>query len=363
MHKQDIWSIGLGTWAGFRVRIHMFMLLFATMTLLLCSAESEQVPRFGESTCGLSNAWIGAMLLITLIVSVLIHEVTHAFITLRLGGDVGEIVIWPLGGLGSVIKLDEPQAELVAAAAGPMANLGICLVSAIALATQGATDVAGLMLPFAPEAIAEGAPFVVALKLVFWVNWLLVLVNAIPAFPFDGQRVVRAIVQTGWPHLEEDFAYAFTSRLAKVLGVGFTALAVLLFFSNDTGNGLIPAWAPLMLLGIFIFFSARKDDFQSVTRSTSEESFLGYDFSEGYTSLERSQIAGTQIDEPSAIASWIQKRREQQEERQREIEADEDGRVDEILEQVHRDGYDSLSADDHALLTRVSKRYQKRLLQ
>ena len=364
MHKQDIWSIGLGTWAGLRVRLHMFMLLFATLTLFLCNAESEQVPGFGEpSSAGLSNAWIGVTLLMTLIGSVLLHELAHVLITLRLGGDVEEIVLWPLGGLGKIIKLDDPQAELVAASAGPMANLGVCLIAAIALAAQGSTDVAGLMLPFAPEAIAEGSPFIVTLKLVFWVNWLLVLMNAIPAFPFDGQRVVRAIIQTGWPHLEDEFAYAFTSRLAKVLGVGLVVVGGLWFFSADTGNGLIPVWAPLMLLGIFIFFSARKDDFQLATRSTSEDSFLGYDFSEGYTSLERSQIVSTQVDEPSTLASWIQKRREQQEERQKEIEADEDGRVDEILEQVHRDGFDSLSADDRALLNRVSKRYQKRMMQ
>ena len=357
MHNQNIWSVGLGTWAGLRVRIHMFMLLFGTLTLFLSAA-------FGDSVQNeLSNMWIGVALLVTLIGSVAMHELAHVLLTLRLGGDVEEVVMWPLGGLGKVIKLEDPQAELVAASAGPMANLGVCFVAAIVLAVQGGTDVAGLMLPFAPEAIAEGTLFIVTWKLIFWVNWLLVLMNAIPAFPFDGQRIVRSIIQTGWPHLEEEFAYSFTSRLAKVLGVALFVLGLLWFFSKDTGNGLIPVWGPLMLLGIFIFFSARKDDFQFNARNSSEESFLGYDFSEGYTSLERSQIVRTQIDEPSTLASWIQKRRDQQEERQREIEADEDGRVDEILERVHHDGYDSLSADDRALLNRVSKRYQKRMPQ
>ena len=137
MHKQDIWSIGLGTWAGLRVRLHMFMLLFATLTLFLCGAAAEPVSGFSSlETDGLSNAWIGALLLIALTASVLLHELAHVFITLRLGGDIEEIVLGPLGGLGNVIKLEEPQAELVAASAGPMANLGICLTSAIMLATM-----------------------------------------------------------------------------------------------------------------------------------------------------------------------------------------------------------------------------------
>ena len=362
MHNQNIWSIGLGTWLGLRVRLHMFMLLFATLTLYLCSVESEQVSAFSSmEPRDLSNSWIAITLLTTLVGSVLLHELSHVFCTLKLGGDVEEIVLWPLGGLGRVIRLADPQAELVAAAAGPMANLSLCLVTAIVLAIQGGTDISGLMLPFAPTAIMEGSGLIVILKLIFWVNWSLVLMNLIPAFPFDGQRIVRSIIQTGWPHLDEEFACTFTSRLAKLLGIALFLLGLLWFFAENKGNEFIPVWAPLMLMGIFIFFSARKDDFQLSAKVTDEESFLGYDFSEGYTSLERSQVIGTQIDEPSTLASWIQKRRDQQEERQREIEADEDGQVDEILERVHRDGFNSLSAEDRALLNRVSKRYQKRM--
>ena len=361
MHDRNIWSIGLGTWAGLRVRVHMFMLLFITMTMYLCrTPEAERLT----STDALSATWIGVTLLSVLIVSVLIHELAHAILTLRLGGDVDEIVVWPLGGLGRTIRLEDPQAELVAAAGGPIANLGICLAAAIALATQGGTDIAGLMIPFDPAQIAVGSSkLVVVLRIVFWVNWTLVLLNAIPAYPFDGQRVIQSTIRTGWPHLDDEFAYTFTSRLAKLLAIGLVALGVLWFFSDRVGNDLIPVWGPLMLLGIFVFFSARKDDIQNQNRSSSEELFLGYDFSEGYTSLERSQVVSTQVDEPSTLASWIQKRREQQEERQREIEADEDGRVDDILDRVHREGFDSLSAEDRALLNRVSKRYQKRMTQ
>ncbi|MCA9216135.1 MAG: M50 family metallopeptidase [Planctomycetales bacterium] len=360
--NQDIWSIGLGTLAGIRLRVHMFLLLFATLTLYLCRSPEAEHLRAAESI--LSNTWIGVVGLCVLLVSVVLHELAHATVTLRLGGDVEEIVLWPLGGLGRTVRMPDPQAELVAASAGPMANLGICLLAAIALAAQGETDVASLMIPFQPNQIASGSSFLVVLKMAFWINWVLVLINAIAAFPFDGQRIVQSTIQTGWPHLDEDFAYSFTTRLGRVLGACLFVAGLFWFFAEpQNSTSIVPVWGPMMLLGIFVFFSARKDDFQHRVRNETDELFLGYDFSEGYTSLERSQVVTTHVDEPSTLASWIQKRREQQEERQREIEADEDGRVDEILTRVHENGFESLSADDRALLNRVSKRYQKRMTQ
>jgi hypothetical protein len=149
--------------------------------------------------------------------------------------------------------------------------------------------------------------------------------------------------------------------LAKVTAVVLMVIAIFLF--GQVGKSSGPAWFALLLLGIFIFFSARNEERQP-PRSANDDLCLGYDFSEGYTSLERSspQNANTKIEkaETGPIAGWLQRRREHRARRLREIEADEDGRVDEILARVHELGYQSLTSEEQAILQRASVRYQKR---
>ena len=112
-----------------------------------------------------------------------------------------------------------------------------------------------------------------------------------------------------------------------------------------------------MLLAIFVFFSARKAE--QIPASSNEDDFLGYDFSEGYSTFE--QVTPTSTKTPSGpIVSWWDRRRRDREDRQRLQEAAEDGRVDEILSRVHEGGIDSLSAEERDILRRASLRYRNR---
>jgi hypothetical protein len=85
---------------------------------------------------------------------------------------------------------------------------------------------------------------------------------------------------------------------------------------------------------------------------------FGYDFSQGYTSLERSTTRHEAQVGP--ITRWIQRRRQARFQRQREVEAEEERRVDDILVRLHTHGIDSLSDEDRSLLKRVSARYRQR---
>ena len=68
-----------------------------------------------------------------------------------------------------------------------------------------------------------------------------------------------------------------------------------------------------------------------------DDGVFGYDFSEGYTSLE----SGTPKVRPyreSALKRWRRRRSELRRQRRIAREAAEEKRMDEILEKLHRDG-------------------------
>ena len=128
---------------------------------------------------------------------------------------------------------------------------------------------------------------------------------------------------------------------------------------------LVPPWLALMLLAVFVFFSARREEMQFADVEGDDEHVFGYDFSQGYTSLEGrleadDEVSARSVSQASALSRWFEKRRKVRECRLREQEADDEQRVDEILSRLHQHGMHSLSRGDRALLQRVSQRYRSR---
>jgi len=327
----------------------MFFLLFVVLTLCFGWPQGQ-----GHGKGDL--AWVGLASVVILFVSVLLHELGHCLAVIRLGGRINEIVIWPLGGLLPVRVPHEPQRELAAVLAGPLVNLLLCLACAPLLSVTGDANLHGLLHPLRPAGLTDGLAWAIVLKLAFWINWMLLILNLLPAFPFDGGRAVRAALSVLWPvsgHLHASHVVARTARLAAVV---LLIVAVLVHAPNNTS--LVPTSFALALLAIFIFFSARHEEEQQV-EAEMEESEFGYDFSQGFTSLEREEH-GPEEDPQSPLGRWLENRREANRRRQEENEAEDEHRVDEILARLHETGMDGLSAEDRALLDRVSKRYRSR---
>ena len=114
----------------------------------------------------------------------------------------------------------------------------------------------------------------------------------------------------------------------------------------------------LVVLGLVLFFAARGEVGRAQDAQEDEWAF-GYDFSQGYTSLERNTSHPAR---PRAgpLRQWIDRRRAARQRRQREIEQADEQRVDSILARLHETGMDGLSTEDQALLKRVSARYRNR---
>lgn len=332
------WNVSLGRWAGIQVRVHAFFLLLAIVGLYL----GVVMDPHGELV------FDAAASLLILFLSVLAHEMGHCLAARRMGGRADQIMLWPLGGLVSINLSHQPQEELVTAAAGPLVNLLLCVVTLPVLVLAG-QDVRVLLNPLAAPEPTDGLTWIYALQLTVWINWLLVLLNLLPAYPLDGGRVVRSLV---WQQKGYRTAVVVVARVAK-----FTALVT--WVAAWLVHPQYPyASLPLLLLGLFLFFSA-KQEAERLQDRESEEGVFGYDFSQGYTSLERNFAAPTRKS-PGLVRQWLDSRREARRQRQLKTEEDDDRRMDEVLARLHEVGRDNLSEEDRALLDRVSARYRNR---
>jgi len=233
----------------------MFFLLFAAFTLYLSclpldlSGSAEAAP---NGTADLR--WISVAALGILLASVVLHELGHYHAALRLGGDAEEIIIGPLGGLAPMQAPPTRWAEFFMHLAGPAVNLAICAGCGVALLFSEEARVAGLINPLAPRGLTVGPWAVQGIQLAFWINWCLLLLNLLPAFPFDGGRALRAALRLVWQDSNARWPTVVAAVLARVAAAALLVLAFLL--RNNDPHGRVPMWFSLVLLAIFLWFSA-----------------------------------------------------------------------------------------------------------
>ncbi|MEX2112594.1 MAG: hypothetical protein WD845_05375 [Pirellulales bacterium] len=340
MNDSSGWSLSLGRWGRVQFRLHALFLVVAVFAFVLATHSEPSGP-----------AAKAALAVGILFVSVVAHELGHAFAVTRVGGSVERIVIGPLGGLGGHESPREPHAELIAILAGPLVNLGLLLLTLPLLLLAG-VSVPILLAPLEPVGLTEGPWWTVALKLAFWTNWLLLVVNLLPAYPFDGARILRALLL---PALDVRGACLVAVRISKLTAL---LLCVWAWFISDAATAWAwPAWLPLVMLAILVYFSAAQEAVKGEESDWDEELF-SYDFSQGYTSLERSSQPRSRP--PGPVLRWLHARRELRKQRRELQERDEERQVDEILSRLHASGMDGLGAKERALLQRVSARYRNR---
>jgi Zn-dependent protease len=336
-----------------RVYVHATLIVFVVLIVYLARLAYREQVSVEEMPVYVNGLLYAAMFL----VAVAVHEVGHLLATWRLGGNTDLVVLGPLGGMYASGLPHEPHRELreaVVALSGPLANLTSMIVLGPALLVGNISLGDILLAPLHPGAmILAGSVWLVALKMLFWFNWLLLGVNLIPAAPLDMGRAMRSIL---WPILGPRGTSRAMSRTGLLAAVILVTMAVLLPDKPDLR--IIPTWLPLMLLAICIAFSARQE-MQLADDQDNDDDLFGYDFSEGYTSLEDS--SGRSRHWPTGpLRRWLRQRRELKQRRAREIEADEERRFDEVLIRINEQGMDSLTPEERALLNRVSARYRNR---
>jgi Zn-dependent protease len=361
MRDPFTWSFPIGQIAGIAVRVHLLM-PFVLGGLILREAFRKDAS---------ANAWLDAMVLMILVfLVVLLHELGHCLFARLVGGEAREVVLWPLGGLASVDVPHTPSAHFLTALGGPLVNAALCggCAVALALAFDPAWQPPWNPLEWSPYRDAEqrftltnwagesmalpikDAPLVpVLLARLFYINWILLLLNVLLiAFPLDGGRLLQAAL---WPL----FGYRQSMHYAIFTGFGVMFFLILVSIIMM----VVTTLEPLVLLLAFFVYTACKNEWL-VLETGSEESLFGYDFSQGYTSLEKEAPPQPHRKRQSFLQRWLRRRRQLKEQREQERQEADAKRLDMLLQKIAEHGRDSLTSEEIRFLERVSGRYRNR---
>jgi len=333
------WSMDLGQWGGTRVRVHFSLVVWFVLSLLLTS--NGFVPTL---------AWSSMFVLV-----LAIHEWGHVLASIR-----EEILLTPLGNL-VLPSRGRSNENPLALAGGLIASGGLAVTIAIGLAFCGARM---MLSPFGGE-VDSGAPMLLATgKLATpltplwyfgwfgWLNWMFFLLNLLPALPLDMGRILRATIAKSGLGLSRDAMIGpWAAHTVAAVLVLAGVLRLIISRRNDS--------LTLIFLAILIEAFVRIEARMMEDGGFFDESAFGYDFSEGYSSLE-SSAAKVRPHRESVLKRWRRKRSEGRRQRREALFAAEDRRLDEILDKIHHHGKSSLTDEEQRFLVRVSNQIRNK---
>jgi Zn-dependent protease/CBS domain-containing protein len=216
----------IGRVAGIDLKVHW------TFFLLLAFYAFAGYQGSGS----LTNALVTALIIVALFVCVVLHEYGHSLVAQRLGIEIQDITVLPIGGVARLKSLPErPWDEVKIAIAGPLVNVVLApIFFAIALLLgAGPFDIANI--------VQGGNSLGQIFAYLGFINVGLVVFNLIPAFPLDGGRVLRGLLAT---------------RLGVVRATDVSAAIGQFFAAAFFLIGLLGGNFLLALVAVFIFFGA-----------------------------------------------------------------------------------------------------------
>ncbi|HHC28994.1 MAG TPA: CBS domain-containing protein, partial [Rhodobacterales bacterium] len=191
----------------------------------------------GYISGGPTAAGVNILYILLLFACVIAHDFGHALMARRFGIRTPDVTLLPIGGLARLERMPEkPGQEILVALAGPAVNVVIFLGLWLVLGTDRLTSVDQSQITMADLAAQIAI-----------VNFILAVFNLIPAFPMDGGRVLRATLS------------AMTSRQAATRAAAAAGQGVA--FAMGLA-GLVSANPLLLLIAVFIFFSAGAESTQ-----------------------------------------------------------------------------------------------------
>ena len=164
---------------------------------------------------------------------VLMHELVHLQVARAHGLEVGQVELFPFGGVArieDVLEMD-PQVENNVAIAGPLSNFFLVAVAIILYAN----------IP----ALQKNEAFLFFIRC----NLVLGFFNLLPALPLDGGRILRARLSAG---LGFQQATELAIRISQIMAVLMLLLGIYLLYSGHFHLTLFVA-------AFFLYFAASRE--------------------------------------------------------------------------------------------------------
>jgi Zn-dependent protease len=227
-------TISLGRVGGIQIGINWsWLIVFALITWTLAAGI------FPETNPGLSDGTYIAIAIaasVLFFVSILLHELGHAYQARHEGMEIEGITLWLFGGVATFKgQFPSAGAEFRIAIAGPLVSLVLGV---------------GFVLIAAVMGIPEWLDAVTAW--LGYTNLTLLVFNLLPALPLDGGRVLRALL---WWR-KGDFAAATraAATIGRAIAYGLIGLGVAMFILEGAFSG---AW--LAFIGWFLLQAATQE--------------------------------------------------------------------------------------------------------
>lgn len=169
-----------------------------------------------------------------LVLSVIVHEMSHAVASNRLGFPVKRITLFIFGGVAHLhSEPDNARTEFLVAGAGPLSSIALWLL----FSTGG-------ML----AALNDRNFLATLLSSVGTLNLVLALFNLVPGFPLDGGRLLRAAIWWRTKNLRR--ATNIAARGGEWFAYLLMAVGVLSIFADAPGGWISGVW--YILIGVFL---------------------------------------------------------------------------------------------------------------
>jgi Zn-dependent protease len=186
----------------FDIRFHLDYSWFPIAALVTYVLAADIFPASLPGHSHLVYMAMGVVAALVFFFSILLHELGHSLVSQRCGIPVPRITLLFIGGIAEISREpDTARAELKIAAGGPAVSIALALL-------YGAGAFGSYLLDWSVVSIM--------LQWLALVNISLVVFNAIPGYPLDGGRILRAIIWARTGNLRK--ATFITTRI----GVGFS---------------------------------------------------------------------------------------------------------------------------------------------
>jgi len=158
--------------------------------------------------------------------------------------------------------------------------------------------------------------FFVWIQRLFWLNWILFLLNLLPAWPLDGGQLLYGLL---WSRSDEEQATTTTAWFGY-------AVAVILLIASLAANEVWP-------MGLAIFIGMMS--WLRLNRHLLQEAMGGNDYDYGYSLRDDDDLAtAPKPRKQSFLKRWLAARHARRIQRDLETKLKEDERVDQLLDKI-----------------------------